>query len=181
MIVYDGYASNYTRNSGNSSVIKLARRVAGALKIMQEQLHFDAVVVHGNSGVSIGFAALVMHDFNLVLLRKDNDNSHGSPIEGPNGLNMQSYIILDDFIGTGATVRRIISKIDQLAAQKGSKAVCAGVLQYKPSEETSVLFGDPYVVDPARVRAYSAECILSGTSAFPVGWRTCPTTERNSL
>jgi adenine/guanine phosphoribosyltransferase-like PRPP-binding protein len=91
----------------------------------------DTVVVSGNSGLSIGVAALSMEDFPLVLVRKDNDNSHGSPIEGPDRHHMRRYIILDDFIDSGATIERIVNKINVLSCNYHDRPECTGVVLYK--------------------------------------------------
>lgn len=117
MILSSGYATQYKL----SEVRERAKYAASAISDMVAETGATSVVVHGNSGVSCGFAALMLSDvdFNIVLLRKDNDNSHGSPIEGPEGHRLGPYIILDDFVATGATVNRIRSKIATLHQQHG--------------------------------------------------------------
>ena len=84
MILSSGYATGYE----SGEVHKRAEWAADAIGKMMDETGATSVVVHGNSGVSCGFAALMLSphlDFNIVLLRKDNDNSHGAPIEGPDG------------------------------------------------------------------------------------------------
>ena len=115
MILGNGYATGYTKER----VEERAAFAASAIGELRSQTGSTSVVVHGNSGVSCGFAALMAsaEDFNLVLLRKDNDNSHGAPIEGPDGHRLDRYLILDDFVVSGATMNRIRDKIDTLHAQ----------------------------------------------------------------
>ena len=98
MILDKGYATGYTKER----VEERAAFAAKAIEELRSQTGSTSVVVHGNSGVSCGFAALMAsaEDFNLVLLRKDNDNSHGAPIEGPEGHRLDKYLILDDFVSS---------------------------------------------------------------------------------
>lgn len=122
----EGYASKYKRRT----TLNKAQRLIDVIKAAQGR-GVKSFVVHGNSGVSVAFAALALHDFDLFLVRKDNDNSHGSPIEGPSGVDMQDYMILDDQVSSGETVRRIIRKIVQLHRASGYKPpVCLGVGLY---------------------------------------------------
>ena len=89
MKLSSGYATKYSAEE----VRKRAAWAAYAINVMAAKTGATSVVVHGNSGVSCGFAALMLSpnlDFNIVLLRKDNDNSHGAPIEGQTGIGCGS-------------------------------------------------------------------------------------------
>lgn len=151
MILSSGYATQYKL----SEVRECAKYAASAISDMVAETGATSVVVHGNSGVSCGFAALMLSDvdFNIVLLRKDNDNSHGSPIEGPQGHRLGPYIILDDFVDTGATANRIRSKIATLHQQYGYRSAlspeCVGIVLYGYTTRDRFTFDDGHVV-PAR-------------------------------
>lgn len=62
----------------------MAKATAHSIVKRMKKYNIRTVVVHGNSGVSMGFAAMMYaHEyfppeecFDLVLVRKDNDNSH---------------------------------------------------------------------------------------------------------
>lgn len=148
MILDNGYATGYTVKR----VEERAKFAAEAIEELRERTGSTSVVVHGNSGVSCGFAALMLtheQDFNLVLLRKDNDNSHGSPIEGPSGHRLQKYLILDDFISSGATMNRIRDKINTLHAQVPwslPRPECVGIVLYGHNNRASFSFEDGYRV-----------------------------------
>ena len=148
MILDNGYATGYNMKR----VEERAKFAAEAIEELRERTGSTSVVVHGNSGVSCGFAALMVtkeQDFNLVLLRKDNDNSHGSPIEGPAGHRLQKYLILDDFISSGTTMNRIRDKIDTLYGQvhwSSSKPECVGIVLYGYRRTDSFKFNDGYTV-----------------------------------
>jgi len=152
MILSGGYATQYKM----AEVRKRAEYAARAINKMMAETGATSVVVHGNSGVSCGFAALMLspHDFNIVLLRKDNDNSHGSPIEGPEGHLLERYLILDDFVSTGATMNRIRDKIIMLRKQTISAWTapeCVGIVLYGHHGSDSFKFSDGHTV-PARGR-----------------------------
>lgn len=150
MKVWEGYATSY----GQEAVRMRAKFAAEAIKELMAETAADCVVVHGNSGVSCGFAALMYGNFPLILLRKDHDNSHGAPIEGPEGHNVLRYLILDDFIDTGATMERIKAKIVALADQSGDglpTPECVGIVLYGGHMGDGFSFRDGQRV-PVRVR-----------------------------
>lgn len=153
MILSGGYATQYKL----AEVRRRALYAARAINKMMAETGATSVVVHGNSGVSCGFAALMLSphaDFNIVLLRKDNDNSHGSPIEGPEGHRLGRYLILDDFVATGTTMNRIRDKIATLSQQYGvpdDVPECVGIVLYGYHTGDSFKFSDGHTV-PARGR-----------------------------
>lgn len=130
----NGYATGYDRNS----VMECANTAAaGILRAKVEHGDGIAVIVRGNSGVSCAFAALMIADFNLCLLRKRCDNSHGSPLEGPDGFSFEKYIILDDFISSGDTVDGIIKDLDVLASAKAAtRPKCVGLVLYNSTRRS---------------------------------------------
>lgn len=153
MILSSGYATHYKL----AEVRERAEYAARAISDMLAETGATSVVVHGNSGVSCGFAALMLSDvgFNIVLLRKDNDNSHGSPIEGPQGHQLGRYIILDDFVSSGATMNRIRDKIATLHQQRGvtgDMPTCVGIVLYGYTLSDSFKFADGHIV-PVRGRS----------------------------
>ena len=148
MILSNGYATGYSMRR----VEERALFAAEAIEELRCRTGSTSVVVHGNSGVSCGFAALMLtkeEDFNLVLLRKDNDNSHGSPIEGPDGHRLGKYLILDDFVSSGATMNRIRDKIDTLHGQvpwSSPRPECVGIVLYGYHHMDSFSFKDGHCV-----------------------------------
>lgn len=141
LYAYEGYATGYDF----MSVRGYAADVAAAVRRIKAQrrargLHSAvSIVVTGNSGVSCAFSALMLEDFDLFLLRKDSDNSHGAPLEGPAGAPLEGYYILDDFVDTGATVSRVLGRIQHIAEAKGHvPPYCEGVLLYKRSYERAL-------------------------------------------
>ena len=126
---------NHWYNPGR--VFDMASSTASKIVDLLDEYNASTVVVHGNSGVSMGMAAMMyaaQHfpkelQFDLALVRKDNDNSHGDAIEGTGYL--KDFIILDDFVASGNTVRRIMNKIELLCKQRQCEMPrCKGVLVY---------------------------------------------------
>ena len=150
LILSSGYATRYAAEE----VRMRATWAAAAIGKMMAETGATSVVVHGNSGVSCGFAALMLSDldFNIVLLRKDNDNSHGAPIEGPDDHHLGRYLILDDFVSSGKTMNRIRDKIGSLSVQRWryepgeEMPECVGVVLYGHCNGTNFKFADGYTV-----------------------------------
>ena len=138
MIVNDGYATNYDP--------VLVRKYAHAIAEWIKEAHRAelipencAVVVRGVSGVSAGFASLALGivDFPIVLSRKPGEDTHGSPVEGPKTwggwhYTPASYIILDDLVCTGSTVRNVRQAMK--AEYPGANFL--GVLVYRRTLDT---------------------------------------------
>lgn len=100
-----------------------AQLVARVLPDLIEEYAADAVVVTGKSGHSVAFAAMMFADFPLVVVRKETDQSHGIQIEGPVGLHVHRYLILDDFVASGNTVNRVVNTM-------GADTECVGIVEY---------------------------------------------------
>lgn len=101
--------------SGNPDLTDLAEIVAAAVGSIRPVCNaFDYIAVTGMSGVMVGAPIAVQIDKPIVLVRKDSDKSHSS--RAISGDARGKYLFVDDFISTGATVRRLI---DALAPEGG--------------------------------------------------------------
>jgi hypothetical protein len=69
------------------------------------------IVCTGVSGQSIAWPLSYKLNIPVVVVRKDNEKAHSGTIVGQGELGR--YVILDDFIAGGSTVRRIIDEIDK--------------------------------------------------------------------
>jgi adenine/guanine phosphoribosyltransferase-like PRPP-binding protein len=88
---------------------------------LREELNVDAIAFTGSSGAAIGFTLAFLHQVPLIYVRKEDETCHGSMIESNGvGIQIKKYLIVDDFIGTGATVTRIITKIRIAAQERGA-------------------------------------------------------------
>lgn len=83
-------------------------RVLDTIKLVQERgIHFDSLIVHGTSGIWLA-PLLIMKGYPVVMVRKEGENSHGEPIEGPDtGIDYTRGVFVDDLIASGDTIKRV--------------------------------------------------------------------------
>lgn len=107
----------------------IARRLAVDIPKLCREENIDFVAVRGRSGDSMGFAALSHtkpgREFRLVSLRKRGVRHHGMDVEGNVPYEVANYgtkrlrwIILDDFVSSGSTVRGMIDDMRDYAENK---------------------------------------------------------------
>lgn len=87
-----------------------ARRVEHAIDALEPHRNaFDAIAVRGVSGLTMG--AILAHELHkpLIVVRKDGETRHSdSQVEGAiNWRPLARYLIVDDFIASGETLRQI--------------------------------------------------------------------------
>ena len=123
---------------------KRATEEVAALQLIHK---FDALAFMGSSGCAIAFILSVSLQIPLIYVRKDNEDSHGSMIEGNAWRGVTKFLIVDDFIGRGTTVETIYTKIRSAAEQRGrAKPECAGIFLYEPADnDTRYSFSDATV------------------------------------
>jgi adenine/guanine phosphoribosyltransferase-like PRPP-binding protein len=89
-------------------------------------LEFDAIACRGVSGLLIAPIVAMRLNKALIVVRKSTSDSHSCYlVEGDHGA--KRYLILDDFIDSGDTVRATIERI----YEANSEARCAGFIAYK--------------------------------------------------
>lgn len=92
----------------------MIQRIAKSAKLILKKNKIDAVAVTGVSGLVVGGAVSAISGIPLIVVRKPTDDCHS-------GHNVETYsqqyepydtwAILDDFVATGNTVRRIMARI----------------------------------------------------------------------
>jgi orotate phosphoribosyltransferase-like protein len=86
---------------------------------------FDAIAFRGLSGALIAPIVAMEMDKTLLAVRKREEHRHSEMVvEGD--LNAKRYVILDDLVSMGTTVKAIISEVATVAPA----AKCIGVLRY---------------------------------------------------
>lgn len=101
-------------------------------KINQLYLDFDAVVFTGNSGALIVPEIAIALNKPFTLVRKETNSHSCFLVEG--FIMFNKYLIIDDFVESGNTVRNIIKEINKNLL--GFKE-CIGVFTYNnPSDFT---------------------------------------------
>lgn len=107
-----GYSSAQYDNYQLRAVVKnLVKAIPYYLKAMNA----TGIVVQGKSGLSMAFATLSHIDFPLIVVRKAGENSHGNKIEASSLIDHNRLLILDDFVASGDTFRRIEKDLNDYA------------------------------------------------------------------
>lgn len=111
--------SSCTRNDHNSSYlsriydgqnyVNVVDRVIRTLTELKRDHQIDSVAFQGSSGAAVAFTAAWATDLRLLHVRKRDGNHAGVNVEGFR--TPRCYVIIDDFIGSGDTMARIITEI----------------------------------------------------------------------
>jgi orotate phosphoribosyltransferase len=123
MSIHSDYLENIFSNN------KIFRKTVSEVVKSLKQLNFDYLIGTGLSGTCVIPTVALRLNKPFAIVRKDV--SHGSfQIEGlPREEKKLSYLILDDFISTGATVDRIFTKMQDFIVRKSD--LCIGLFSYK--------------------------------------------------
>jgi adenine/guanine phosphoribosyltransferase-like PRPP-binding protein len=88
-----------------------------------QQYDFDAIAFRGMSGALLAPPLALKLDKSLLMVRKEDVNSHsGYPVEGD--LAAMRYVIVDDVVDSGLTLKKIVQRVAKFAPQ----AECIGYL-----------------------------------------------------
>lgn len=129
---YRGYG--WTNRSVEDLTI-IMQRATVKVDLLREKLGFDAIAFCGSSGAAAAFVLCMSLQIPLIYVRKKNEQSHGELIEGNAHEKVTKYLIVDDFIDTGATIEHIIGRIDERAKLVSAVTPqCVGVFLYQPSD-----------------------------------------------
>lgn len=114
----------------HTSLHHMILRVHRDLQDLMIRQNAEAYVVRGASGVVFG-GAMTFHDPNLpmIVARKDGEGSHCGALcsaAGGRTLQVKRYVIVDDFISGGGTVRKLQRDLQP--------AWCVGILLYQGAE-----------------------------------------------
>lgn len=136
-VAYPFYASYSEAQYDHERLRTVARLCAAWFR--KHAYMYDGVVLHGKSGLSIGFATAMLMDLPIIVVRKDGENSHGSDIESHGNREVRTdrpyrWILLDDFIASGATLQRVARKFDRFLTRAGVQSECVGVLQWQAGD-----------------------------------------------
>mgnify|MGYP001558147125 CR=1 FL=1 len=101
---------------------KLVLKVTKEIKKFHKKQPFDAIAFTGTSGAALAYPLSAKLGIPLICIRR-GQNHFKEAIEGFVGA--KTYIIIDDFIETGATIDRIIKKV-----KTNSKAIPVAIFLY---------------------------------------------------
>lgn len=107
--------------------VRRDRTIEAAAKVLDKH-DFDTIAVSGVSGLLLGPILAYMLDKNLAVVRKEGESTHSCClIEGHWG---SRYVIIDDFIASGATVNYIREKLNEHIDASGLSPQCVGFYGY---------------------------------------------------
>jgi adenine/guanine phosphoribosyltransferase-like PRPP-binding protein len=110
--------------------ISLKNVIQSTIKKARE-IDFDTIAVCGISGIAVAPSVAVELNKGIIFVRKPHEKNHSiSDVQGtfPRESNSYAkYLIIDDIISTGATVKRIHYKLQQFNVN----LKCVGVLMYQ--------------------------------------------------
>lgn len=108
-------------------VILLDDVVKKVLKL-KKTLKFHAIAFRGTSGAALAYPISIATGIPLICVRKPSDKAHGGPVEGSSNTDVKKYLIIDDFMSTGDTIKAIIDAIDM--KRRNYSVKCVGILLY---------------------------------------------------
>jgi orotate phosphoribosyltransferase len=121
----------WTTFSPSSWTTKL-QACAKKINTLKKKHKIDALAYTGSSGAAAAYVLGVALDLPVVYVRKKGESSHGNKVESNASKAIDNYLIIDDFICSGATVGSVVSGIEKYAKNNGKKAPkCIGVFLYQ--------------------------------------------------
>lgn len=87
--------------------------IDGAVEVLKHY-EFDAIAFRGMSGALIGPSIAMRLNKSMILIRKDNDNSH-SNMSAEGDPTARTYIIVDDFQSSGSTAKEVFKGVRAFA------------------------------------------------------------------
>ncbi len=127
--------------------------VEKAVRILR-QYEFEAIAFRGVSGALIAPLIAMEMGKSLIVVRKSSESAHSRcMVEGD--CAVKRFVIVDDFIDSGDTVRAILNEVDEFAPD----AKCVGMLHaYYLGKGTNVKyasFGKAFITEPIEQWEYS--------------------------
>jgi hypothetical protein len=129
-----------TNVSHSTKGMDSVRTLTSRLRAASHGIRYDTIVGIGISGAMVVPAIGRSMRKNWALIRKDGEYNHAgnASFEGVIG---KRFIIVDDFVSSGATVAVILAKLAKVAAEYGTpRPAFAGVWEYSRSND--------YLLDP---------------------------------
>lgn len=134
---------------------KAVDKTIAAAERLKKLEGYDTIAFTGMSGAAMAFLLSHWMDVPLLCVRKKTDSSHFVSSSPPRYLEghaheVRKYLIVDDFIASGASVRYMIDTI----RETNYRAECVGMLlyaAYSDSQWTHPTTGKSYPTTSSRV------------------------------
>jgi adenine/guanine phosphoribosyltransferase-like PRPP-binding protein len=113
--------------------LELVPKTARKLRAILRKHPFDAIAFTGSSGAALAYPMSYFLKLPLIHVRKGNSHYYGGKIEGT--ISSKRYLIIDDFIDSGRTMKRVIKTIGKALPKAKVVAICL----YSSSRENDML------------------------------------------
>lgn len=97
-------------------------------EIRRQNIWFDTIVFSGYSGSLIAPSVAMLLEKHMAFVRRETHHNHSGQKVETSGADIESFIIIDDIIEKGNTIKRIIDGIKNYAWYPDAK--CVGVFLY---------------------------------------------------
>lgn len=140
------------------------RDLPGVIEKCQQTLRgidFDTIVGTGFSGGVVIPALAMSMGKKFVLIRKENDDSHhgGGKLLGELG---SRWIFVDDFVSSGRTRERVITKIADAVADSGQSTTMVGQYMYQRNQSGRFeYFADDWTPEALKPKKKTTDCTCS--------------------
>ena len=111
---------------------RLIDRIADQMVALKKKNSFSGMAFRGQSGAALAYPLSARLNIPLICVRKTREISHGLNVEG-SSRNIRRYIIIDDFIENGNTIKAIIKAIakeEQWRSPGKPNTKCVGIVLY---------------------------------------------------
>ena len=137
MLFYSSYLDTVYDDPADfgEMVTRTAKKLRTLRTRKRNPVLFDAIAFRGTSGAAMAYPLSIKLNVPLICVRKSTEKSHGGNIEGSSGIDVTKYIIVDDFIDSGSTIRAIIDAIKEKAGRQ--EIQCTGIVLYTSSLDDS--------------------------------------------
>ena len=108
-----------------------------ALRIFGKKTRFQALAFSGMSGAAIAFPLALRLNKKLMCVRKKDNSHYKGSFEGD--LDSKKYVIVDDCIETGKTIKRI-----KKAVERNTDSVLAAIYLYDQREDRNLEVMETY-------------------------------------
>lgn len=128
----------YHRTVEPEKLMQIVDATAAAIKEWNaaREVPITHIVCSGSSGQAVAWPVSYKLGIPVCIVRKPDEKSHAGLISGAGRLC--SYIIVDDLIDSGSTIRRIIGAIGERAASQGcevgAEPKVAAIFLYQPTD-----------------------------------------------
>lgn len=124
-----------TAPSDLSRAVEATTKAVNAFRV--EHPSITHLVATGTSGQAVAWPVSARLNIPVVVVRKPADQGHAGQFVGEGDLG--DYVIIDDFIATGRTIRNIVGGIDAEYAKRLERGGMGGI---KPKPLAIFLYND---------------------------------------